>query len=310
MHLAPIHILGGGAMGFPLAAHLIAGGREVTVIRTSSRSGGGRVNVCVRGDESEFTMGISTVSLKGWNDARGLLVVTTKSFANEELARRLRQAGAEGPVVILQNGLHVERPFVEAGFPEIHRGVLYMTGQPEGPGCFRFRAVRSSPLGLVQGTPLDLQACVDVLSTDGFPFHAEKEIDREVLRKTILNAVFNSICPLLDADNGVFGREEAALELARGVVRECLSLADRQGIDLTEEDLIEGVLQISRGSAGILISTLQDLRAGRPTEIKSLNLELARIARQFDPPIRLPVTEALGRLIALRESGGSQRGNW
>ena len=37
-----------------------------------------------------------------------------------------------------------------------------------------------------------------------FPFRTEEQIERKVWKKAILNAVFNSICPLLGIDNGIF----------------------------------------------------------------------------------------------------------
>jgi len=109
--------------------------------------------------------------------------------------------------------------------------------------------------------------------------------------------VFNSICALLDVDNGIFARDESVAAMALVVVRECLALARARGISLTEAELVEQIQRISRGGNGVLISTLQDLRKGRPTEIEFLNLALARLAAAHSPPIDLRSTELLGRLV-------------
>ena len=140
-------------------------------------------------------------------------------------------------------------------------------------------------------------AVVERLATDGFPFHAEPDIRPAVWKKAIANVVFNSLCPLLEVDNGIFIRDEEAAGLAAEVVRECTALTDRLRIDLDEHAVLEQVMLISRMSDGQLISTLQDLRAGKETEIEFLNLEMARTAAALQPPLHLPRVEMLGRMI-------------
>ena len=113
--------------------------------------------------------------------------------------------------------------------------------------------------------------------------------------------MFNSICPLLDIDNGVFVRDAAARDLALEIIHECVTLTDRLnlglGLGLSENELMEQLLRISQGSSGQLISTLQDIKQGRPTEIAFLNLEIARVAAALQPQLTLPRTEFLGKMI-------------
>jgi 2-dehydropantoate 2-reductase len=135
------------------------------------------------------------------------------------------------------------------------------------------------------------------VSTARLPFHAEREIQREIWKKAIINAIFNSICPLLETDNGVFARDQAVAQLASDVVAECLVLTDRLGLRLTREDLMDQILQISRTSDGQLISTLQDIRHGRETEIEFLNMAMGRTAAAQQPRIELPKTDLLGRMV-------------
>jgi 2-dehydropantoate 2-reductase len=138
------------------------------------------------------------------------------------------------------------------------------------------------------------------LTTDGFPFHSEANIQREIWKKAIINSVFNSICPLLEVDNGVFVRDEETANLAQEVVRECITLTDRLNMGLTEHELMEQILLISKRSDGQLISTLQDIRIGRPTEIEFLNLEIARVAASLQPRLELPKVEILGKMIVAK----------
>ena len=316
-----VYILGAGAVGFPLAVYLARAGRPVVAVRTS-RPDVARQPVTVTVDEGERRVSaeVEMVSLARLEAPAGMLVVTAKAYANEAIARELKEkapagqpAMATGPVVVMQNGVGVEEPFLAAGFSPVYRCVLYMTSQAAGDDddgnagiagngsiAYRFRPVTASPIGVAAGDGGELAACVGTLSTAAFPFRAEEKIEREVWKKAIVNTVFNSICPLLEVDNGTFARDEGSAELAREVVGECVRLTERLGIDLGEEEVMAQILRISEASAGQLISTLQDIRAGRPTEIDFLNVAIARTASSLQPPLALARTAFLGKMIAAK----------
>ncbi len=293
-----VYILGSGAIGFPLAAHLASAARPVVAVRTSRGDvPRGEVAVTVDSGEGRISASVATVSLAQLSRLEGIIVVATKAYANPALARELVARGATGPLVVMQNGVGVERPFIEAGLPQIYRCILYVTSQAISETEFGTRPVTVSPIGVVAGDEAGLARCVAALTTAGLPFRAEANIQREVWKKAIINAVFNSLCPLLEIDNGIFARDAAAAGLAREVVSECVALTDRLGLGLGEPELMEQIVAISRRSDGQLISTLQDLRAGRPTEIETLNLEIARVAAGLEPALQLPRVELLGRLV-------------
>jgi 2-dehydropantoate 2-reductase len=299
-----IYILGSGAVGFPLAAYLAHAGRRVVAVRTSRNDvPKGTINVTVHNDANRISASVETVSLSNLTTIDGTIVIAAKSYANKALARDLRDKAATGPIVIMQNGLGVEAPFLESQFSPIYRCVLYVTAQPASEYEFTFRPVTSSPIGIVNGNE-GLQTCVEALTTAGFPFRSEANIQREIWKKVIINSVFNSICPLLDVDNGVFVRDEAVANLAREVVGECVTLTDRLNLGLSASELMEQILLISKRSDGQLISTLQDIRIGRQTEIEFLNLAIARVAASMQPSLDLPRTEFLGNMIVAKSSQG------
>jgi 2-dehydropantoate 2-reductase len=299
----PIYILGSGAVGFPLAAYLASAGRPTVAVRTSRADvPRGTITIGVQSGEHNIRASVETISLARLARLDGMIVIAAKSYANVTLARELKERGAQGPIVVMQNGIDVEKPFLDADFLRIYRCILYVTSQATSEHEFTFRPVTASPIGVIRGDEAGLAACVEGLSTDGFPFRVEANIRREIWKKAIINCVFNSICPLLDIDNGVFARDEAAARLAAEVVGECVALTERLDIGLGESELMEQIMLISRRSDGQLISTLQDLRAGRQTEIASLNLEIARVAASLRPGLSLPRVELLGNLILAKSA--------
>src|SRR5688500_1905970 len=124
----PIYILGSGAVGFPLAAYLANAGKTVVAVRTSMNDlPKGTITVTVHNGENHISARVETVSLSKLTHIDGTIVIAAKSYANTAIARALRDKAATGPVVILQNGLGVETPFLDTHFFPIYRCVLYVT---------------------------------------------------------------------------------------------------------------------------------------------------------------------------------------
>lgn len=296
-----IYVLGAGAIGLPLAAFLARAGKRVLAVRTSVHDVPlGQMPVHVDCGDHTVASTIDTISLARLPHLDGMIVVAAKLYANEAIAQALRAKGASGPVVIMQNGIGVEQPLLDALASETYRCVIYATSEATSNRAFAFRPVTASPVGCIRGTEAGLARCIRALSTDEFPLRTEGDIRREVWKKAIINTVFNSLCPLLGTDNGVFVRDDAVTGLARQLVSDCLAVTGRLGMDLDATEVMSQIAAISRRSDGQLISTLQDIRHGRQTEMQYLNLEIARVASTMQPPLPIPRIELLGTLVVAK----------
>ncbi len=299
-----VYILGAGTIGLALAVHLVNNDKKVVLGRTSTHdTPQGSVIVNVNYDKSsDIKARVDVISLSKLSDLVGVIVITAKAYANELIANQLKEMNTNSPIIIMQNGIGVEQPYRQAGFTEIYRCVLYSGGQKTGTYEVQFRSIKSSPIGIIEGNEETLQACVEQISTTNFKFHAEPEIQAEIWAKGIINSVFNTICPLLETDNGIFFRDSRVAEMAKDLVNECIKVAQAQNINLNRQMLMEQVLEISEGSEGQLVSTLQDIQNQRETEIGSLNLEIARIADTVSPKVDVSKTKLLGDMIQIKAS--------
>ncbi len=302
METERIYILGAGAVGMSLAVHLVNQGRAVTAVRTSTDAvDAQKVEITIAGSGGRtFKAPVETVSLAKLKRIVGTIVVTAKSFANGSIASKLSQLEISAPVVIMQNGIGVEDPYLGLDNLRIYRCVLYLTGQKIKDNTYRFAPIAPSPIGVVRGNENELQHLVDILNTAEFPFVLHRRIQPEVWKKAIINSVFNSICPLLEVDNGIFIRSERTALLAREVVDECIPVVQSAGFSLSAEEIMQQIATISKGSDGQLISTLQDINNGRETEIDYLNLEIARIAERAAPNNKVSTTRVLGELVKIK----------
>ncbi len=297
-----IYILGAGAIGLPLAAHLLKSGRDVLAVRTGTDNiEPQHMEISVTGmDGTICTASIQMVSLAKLQTLDGIIVVAAKSYANGVIAARLKDMVVSSPLVIMQNGVGVEEPYHTLENAPIYRCVLYATGQQSGATSYKFAPVNASPIGIVRGSQQELDYLVESLNTPAFPFVAHSDIKREVWKKAIANAVFNSVCPLLEIDNGIFIRDAGASELAREIVEECVVITHAMGMTLTAEEIMQQLFAISKKSDGQLISTLQDINEGRETEIDYLNLEIARQAEALTPPLKAHTTKLLGEMVKMK----------
>ncbi|MEZ0609217.1 ketopantoate reductase family protein [Fibrella sp. WM1] len=298
----PIYIVGTGAIGMTLAVLLRRAGKNVVLLRSRRNSQPeADVLITVEGSDGSSQTARFTIGTLEETDLRhGVILLTNKSFGNADLARRLRGKTADSPIVLLQNGLTVEQPYLDADFPLVYRCVLLATSQVRAPYTVSYKPVTASPVGIIRGPEAVLADLIEQITTPHFPFRAEHAIQVAIWEKVITNCVFNAICPLLDIDNGIFHRDASALVLAREVISECIAVAREAGISLDQQAVEQRLLQISQRSDGQLISTLVDISQGRETEIDTLNLEVARLARRLGKPELATRTQLLGELTRIK----------
>lgn len=300
-----IFIVGAGAIGKALAVFLTLQKKPVVLLRASVDSSAGTEDPIEieLADGSTVKTSVSISSINHFQSLEGIIILTNKAFGNTDIASKLKGKLGQSPIVVLQNGLNVEEPFLN-DFSGVYRCVLFATSQVISPDKVRFKPVSVSPVGIIKGDRSELDRIVEHIDSVYFKFGATDAIQTVIWKKVIANCVFNSICPLIDADNGIFHKNSEALNLAKLVTAECSAIARTRGIDLKENEIIETILMISKSSDGQLISTLQDIRNGRQTEIDNLNSAIVKIAEKLNLSHLVQTTDMLGRLIRLKSIPG------
>ena len=120
-----VYVVGSGAVGMALAACLVGEGTRSVAVRTrQSDAHRETLKVTLHNGPDRMTVPVETVGISQLTTIDGLVAVTAKSYANGRIATDLKRKMTNGPLVIMQNGIGVEKPFVEAGLPEIYRCIL------------------------------------------------------------------------------------------------------------------------------------------------------------------------------------------
>jgi 2-dehydropantoate 2-reductase len=226
---------------------------------------------------------------------RDAVIVAVKAYATAEALSPLRGVlPAHTLVASVQNGLgNVEA--ARAALPEA-RVVAGSTTQ----GAIRIADGRVRPMNA--GTTLfaaapasdDLAAAFVAAGLDA---RVVDDVDAILWRKLVVNAAINPACALAARPNGAVVDDPDLEALARALAAEASTVARAEGVAIAGP--WEAVAEAARASAANRNSMLQDLEAGRPTEIEAISGEIAR--RAATRGIAVPVTETVLRLVRGRE---------
>lgn len=99
-----------------------------------------------------------------------------------------------------------------------------------------------------------------------------------MLRKLLINAVINPLTAILRVPNGAVVKSPDRLELARTLFRETHEVLGAYGLEGEAADLWNAIVRVSEATAGNRSSMLQDVEAGRETEVDAINGMIVRMA--------------------------------
>ena len=162
-----VYIIGAGAIGKTLAVCLKTFGKNAILVRATTKTGLTALKTLKleMADGSIKSAEVEVTTLDKLHALDGIVVLANKSFGNKDLAVRLKDKMGSSPLIIMQNGLDVEQPFLNENFPTVYRCVLMVTSQVIDEITVRFKPVGPCELGIVQGAAQDSQLIIDHLST-------------------------------------------------------------------------------------------------------------------------------------------------
>lgn len=272
----PVIVFGAGALGSLLGAQLSRVAAVQLVARPAHaqairRQGGLRLAVTRPG-----LYPLEVADRLGTPPPGAVVLVTVKAFDLEaalcELAPRL---GPSHLVVVLQNGLGIRDLAGRVLGRPVLRAVTFLAAALDAPGHVAFNAMGKTYLS-GDGEVLELWRQCDM------PADAVGCIDTYVWRKLAINAVINPLSALLRVPNGELLHLHG---VARGLVEEVVAVARCEGQALDVEETLGKVEASMRQTACNPSSMLQDLRAGRQTEIEWINGAVVALAARHGIPV-------------------------
>ena len=182
--------------------------------------------------------------------------------------------------------------------------IVYAATSISGPGVVTHIEGDRFTIGELDGIQTDRVTELSRLLTDaGLKAPISSRIRQELWLKLLGNAVFNPLSALTGASLGDMAQSPLVAGLVRSTMTEVDSVARRVGVEvpLSMEQRIRGAARVGDHKT----SMLQDIEAGRRTEIDALVGSVVELAGKLDVPV--PHLETLYSAVKLREFGASAR---
>lgn len=307
-------ILGAGAMGSILGAHLARAGHRVAMLARGARAAHlQRAGITVQG-LAQFTVPVHTLSDPRALLSAGALLVATKTPGTAAALEQLRHVQF-GLTLSIQNGpLKNELLAAAFGRGRVLGALADTSGELQASGDVLFTRNVNVLIGELEGGVSErASALARTLDAAGLRAAASGEIETLEWSKFCPWVGFMALAVSTRAATWKYLCDpDAALLLAR-LVREMGSLADALGIALSDRAILptaticagsegDAVALISaagaeyrRSAPGHRLSALQDLEAGRPLEVHETLGYACDKARALG--LALPLLEALTRLV-------------
>jgi 2-dehydropantoate 2-reductase len=145
-----------------------------------------------------------------------------------------------------------------------------------------------------------LERIREALDRAGIPNEVPEDMMRAMWWKFMINVGINQASAVLRAPYGVFQSSSDARALIRSLMEEVVTLAQKAGIGLTEEDIDEWDIIMKKLSPTGKTSMLQDVEAGRKTEVEIFAGKVVSLGKEYDVPT--PVNTTIMRIIKVIES--------
>jgi 2-dehydropantoate 2-reductase len=298
-------ILGAGAMGCLYGAALHRAGEDVVLVDVN-RAHLDAINS--NGLELETRAGTEHLPIPArmpdeLSRPADLVVVFTKTFHTDAALAGIAAAIApETWLLSLQNGLGNDaRLAAHAGNTRVLVGTSSLPSDLVGPGRVRSHGEGGTRLyPAFGGEPAFAQDLCRQLTTGGLPAALEPEIHVAIWSKAIFNAAMNPLCALTRRTPGFLAEHAESRALITAAVNEGVTIALANGIDV-EAKPIHDLTEVSMTDhANHEASMLQDVKAGRRTEVDAINGAIVEAGRAAG--VAATVLETLWRLVKLEEA--------
>ncbi|MBR9984661.1 MAG: 2-dehydropantoate 2-reductase, partial [Desulfosarcina sp.] len=140
----------------------------------------------------------------------------------------------------------------------------------------------------------------EALNRAGIPNEVPVDMMQAMWWKFMINVGINQASAVLRAPYGVFQSSPEARALIRSLMEEVVILARKAGIGLSEADIDEWDMIMKKLSPTGKTSMLQDVEAGRKTEVEIFAGKVVSLGEEYKVPA--PVNETLLRIIKVIET--------
>ena len=283
-----VAIVGPGAMGCLFAARLSRAGIKTYLVdyKPARAERMEKSGITVESAEGTFTEHVAVTT----QIPTGLDLVIILVKAHHTASLRLPP---DVPVLTLQNGLgNVEILCAQIGSSRLIAGITTEGSTLVGEGHVRHAAAGETIFGT--WTSCSCKTAQESLQKAGFAVEITDSPGQLIWEKTAINSGINPLTALLNVPNGHLLHLSEIRQLMRDLVVEATKVASTEGYRFTHS-LVESAEMVCAKTADNISSMLQDIRAGKRTEIEAISGEILRRAQTASLPT--PRTRVVYQLL-------------
>jgi len=284
-------VIGAGPVGGIVAAFLARGGYEVTLcdIVPALLEPALNPGIIIEGTDNlqAKVTRITTHVDDLLADPPDVIVLTVKATALPLIASTLEGFVGEGRYVVSwQNGIDTELVLAEhLGAKSVLRGVVNLGCVPLGPGHIRI-AFHHRPHYLQELDPESREAALGicrVFTECGLDTRHTDQITNMVWRKTLMNSSMNPLCAVTGRTMVELILDPVLFNLVDALIKEGVAVARANEVALGY-DFYRYCINYIKGAGNHKPSMLQDIEAGRRTEIDFINGKIIEYGHQSAIP--------------------------
>lgn len=282
------HILGAGALGTLMALRLQQAHIPATLLHHRDDLSERRIGLA--GDQ--YRVAVQCVTALAAASVDRLLICTKAGQVAAALARATPKLSDDAVVIAMANGMGFERSEAALTLPGgLRRAVTTAGAYRDEQGL-----VHAIDLGhTVVGDPRSAATIPDWFQENLARLRDwswDSQIELAVGRKFSINCVINALTASRRCLNGELLTDPQGAELLQSLCSESEPVLRQLGL-WTGESLLDTARGVCQTTAENRSSMLQDVLAGRPTEIEFLNGELLRLAPDAELPLNRSLVETL-----------------
>ncbi len=309
-------IIGAGPVGCIVAAFLAKGGYEVTLCDIDLKLLEPALNpgIIIEGTDSlQAKVARITTRVEDLvDDPPDVIVVAVKAIALPAVASALRgfsDAKGDGPYVISwQNGIDTELLLAQQlGSRNVMRGVVNLGCVPLAPAHVRI-GFHIRPHHIQELDPRSRDAAIaicKVFTECGLETLHSEQIRDLVWRKAILNGCMNPICAVTGKTMAELIEDPILFHLVGALIKEGVAVARANEYALGS-GFYPYCIDYIKSAGHHKPSMLQDIEAGRRTEVDFINGKIAEYGAQAEVPT--PYNTMIRGLVKALESKGKGNG--
>lgn len=203
-----------------------------------------------------------------------------------------------GLAISIQNGLgHAETLTHRIGRKRVLGGSTTHSAWRDGDGSVHWSGRGVVEFGQLDGADMTgiSKELHDALETAGLSPKWSSDIQSVIWRKLLINVAINPVCAIAGVRNGALAQVPELWRQSIAAMREAELVARAAGIDMGDGDIEDYLREVVKATSDNRVSMLQDLMAGRRTEIDSLCGEVVAKGDEFGVPT--PRNEMLLALV-------------